>query len=77
MGKKPLTKTQQAKLDDLAKTLRGADRAVLNAVLRKGKKLDVRVSEATLREIRQEARRRGMTVSQYILHLHAKAMRRE
>ena len=77
MGKKKLTKTQEKKLDELVKTMKGADRATLDAVLRRTKKLDVRISEATRREIREAAKRRGMTVSQYILHLHHEAEKKQ
>jgi len=40
------------------------------------KKLDIRVSEATIRDILEAADRRGMNVSAYLLSLHAQAMRR-
>jgi hypothetical protein len=40
------------------------------------KKLDIQVSEATMRKIREAADRWGMTVSAYLLSLHEKAMRR-
>lgn len=63
-------------LNQLARTLRDVPPEDIASVLRKRAKIDIRVSEQEKLEIQQMAERLGVTVTEYLLKLHKREVRR-
>ena len=69
-------KTDEAKLDKLAGLLRELPPEQVRGLLRKDQIVRLRVTKRAKTEIEAEAKRRGMSASAYLLHLHEEAMKR-
>lgn len=75
-AKKP-TPDQTRKLDKLAKALKDVPPERLRTILRKDAVLQIRLSATEKASIEQASKRRGLSVTSYILRLHEQADRRQ
>lgn len=63
-------------LDKLAEQLRDVDPERLKTILRKSARIEIRVSSGDYESVTEEAGRRGLSITNYLLDCHREAKRR-